>query len=351
MKNRLIASLLVIVIVLATAGCITRRPIDPIDALGSVWPMPEGSNIATLGQEYVSAVLYGYFFTVNHLHLQQDAMVRGHVDLEYFWEIEQEGSTVRQILLDGSMRSAKEYTGLYRLGFALGITETPQEAAAVEEQIAARLDELSGDVNLFTQLYRLSPEQMREAARKLNIASSYFRQAMDDITFDEETARELYDADPDAFDLVTVRHVLIGINEEMTETQVEVSGDFARALLERVDYGEDIGSLAAQYSEDPGSRFTDGEYIFRRDGRFASEFEEWAFAATPGDTGIVQTVHGYHIMQLMDRTTFEELDDAIIEQQVRAIIFKENHQALYDLVDADGWVYDRRLLNMFISSI
>ena len=353
MKSKYIAALLVALLVFISVGCTTIPTQDshPGLALGRAWPLPDNANIATLGQEYVPAIIYAYFFTGNHNDLQRDAMLMGHVDLEYFWNIEMGGTTVRQMLLDGAMRSAKEFTAFYRLGYAAGITESPQEAAAAQNHIDALLDDLDGDQEMFVKLYRLSPEQMREVVRQLTIATSYRRQELDAIEVTEEIMRERYSADPGAFDFVTVRHILLQATARDDEAHIDVSGELAGVLLDRINAGEEIGELAAEYSEDFYSRDRNGEYTFQRNGQMVPEFEQWAFAATPGDTGIVRTMHGYHVMQLMSRTSFEELDPAAVEHQVRILIFEDNHRATFVLVNAGGWVYDYEMIDRFIASM
>ena len=364
MKNKLTAVLLAIILVLAATGCASNTPPDPEVAFAELdpdiiepnllptqWhPIPDGANIATLGEEYVPAILYAYFFTVYHLNLQQNAIMTGQPDLEAFWNLEQDGVTIRQLLLDESMNAAKEQSSFYRLGASLGMTETDEEAKSAEEQIAALLEQMDGNVERFTQTYRLTPEQMREVMRRVAIAGHYLMQTMADIEVPEQALRETYDADPDAFDQVTVRHVLIDIREITDDAERAEATALAESILERVNAGEEIGELAAQYSDDLGSRDTDGEYTFGM-GAMVPEFEQWAFAAAPGDTGKVLTQFGYHIMLLMDRTDFEELETSAIEQQARVNIFEEMHQDLFERAGSDDWVYDYELLDKFAASV
>jgi len=361
MKNKLIAVLLAVMLVISAAGCATPLPEDlPEDlpqpaqdvplAQDSNWPVQDQANIATRGEEYVPVIIYAYFFALYQANLQHHAMMTGQTDLEAFWGMEQDGVTIRQMLVDEAMRAAKEYTAFYRLGFAQGITESDEQAKHSDEQIAILLEQAEEDEDRFIETYRLTPEQLREAMRRVNVAAGYVAQSLEDIAATDEALREAYDADPDAFDQVTVRHVLIGVNDEMTEDERAAATALAYEILERINGGEAIGELAAQYSEDPGSADADGEYTFGV-GMMVTEFEQWAFAATPGDTGVVLTQFGYHVMQLMSRTDFEDLDPSDLDEQARAIIFQENHQGIYDLIDEDDWVFDYELLDAFIASI
>ena len=98
---------------------------------------------------------------------------------------------------------------------------------------------------------------------------------------------------------VNVRHILI-----MTETLG--SAEAARAKAEEIyaewqagDRSEDsFANMAIEHSEDGGSA-TDGglyEEVYR--GEMVKAFEDWCFdeSRQPGDTGIVDTEYGSHIM-------------------------------------------------------
>ena len=347
MKRKLTAMLLVIVLVFVAAGC--NGNVTTLENEGS-WVVEDHTNIATLGDEYVPAVTYAYFFALYHQHMMHNATMQGH-DLETFWDLDQDGIPLRQWLIDETMRAAIEYTGFYRLARAQGMGESDEAAEAAENQIANLLEQMEDDRDLFIRTYRITPEQMREVMRKVSIATHYIFAASDAIVVPEQALRDVFNANPEAFAEVTVRHVLIDTRGITDENERAEATALAESILERVNAGEPIGELAAYYSDDPGSRYSDGEYTFGR-GVMVPEFEQWAFDAQPGDTGIVLTDFGYHIMQLMDaHTTFESVDMSEVEEQLRSEIFAEHHQDLLELMDSDDWVLNAELLGKFVATI
>ena len=342
MKRKLTAMLLVIVLVFVAAGCATT---DTDNLSSGEWSVPDQVNIATLGEEYVPAILYAYFFALYHQHLLHTAMMGGH-NMETFWGIEQDGVPLRQWLMDETIRAAIEYSGFYRLGLAQGMTEAEEDGQSSEAQVANLLEQMENNRETFIRTYRITPEQMREAMRMVNVAMNYLTTSMDAVVIPDEAIREAYELDPDSFAEVTVRHVLIDVREITDDDERAQATALAESILERINAGEPIGQLAAQYSDDPGSRDTDGEYTFGK-GVMVPEFEQWAFAAQPGDTGIVLTSFGYHVMQMMSRSA----DTSEIENQLRVEIFEENHRELHDLVYSDEWVFDEDLIVRFATFI
>jgi hypothetical protein len=119
-----------------------------------------------------------------------------------------------------------------------------------------------------------------------------------------------YGITKDTGKLIDVRHILIipeggTVNEDgKTKTYSEDEWKAclvkARKILNEWKSGEateeSFAQMAYQYSED---NFEEGglyEYVY--EGQMVEEFEDWCFDSSrePGDTGLVRTVFGYHIM-------------------------------------------------------
>lgn len=90
----------------------------------------------------------------------------------------------------------------------------------------------------------------------------------------------------------------------------------AEAVLQRLEK-EDFGKVAAQVSDDPGSKAKNGELGYFSRGQMVKEFEDAAFALPVGKTsGLVKSSFGYHIIKVTDKkpahkTTFEAVQNDI----------------------------------------
>ncbi|MBC7449592.1 MAG: peptidylprolyl isomerase [Hymenobacteraceae bacterium] len=75
-----------------------------------------------------------------------------------------------------------------------------------------------------------------------------------------------------------------------------------RELKTRIQAGEDFGTLAKQFSEDPGSASTNGELGFFKKKELTPEYEAASIRLEPGQmSDIVESPFGFHLIQLIER--------------------------------------------------
>ena len=96
---------------------------------------------------------------------------------------------------------------------------------------------------------------------------------------------------------VKLRHLLVKI--EPGVEQIDKTVILLKRLREKILKGETtFESVAAQYSQDPGSKNSGGGLGFVRRGNLVTEFESVAFTLKPGEISLpVKTEFGYHIIE------------------------------------------------------
>lgn len=151
-------------------------------------------------------------------------------------------------------------------------------------------------------------------------ANGYYNQLANQFQPTEEELDAYYDEHADGYaaggitkDLksVDVRHILLypegadGTNiftEEFPDEAWAAGEEAAKALLEQFLAGEQteeaFAALAGEHSQDPGSNQNGGLYEGVTEGEMVQAFNDWCFdeARQVGDTGIVKTEYGYHVM-------------------------------------------------------
>lgn len=99
--------------------------------------------------------------------------------------------------------------------------------------------------------------------------------------------------------LPTVRHILVSVSDTSDEEAMAEAKTEAQEILDEFLAGdateEAFGALADEKSDDSAEG---GLYENVVPGYMEDAFEDWCFDASrqPGDTGIVETAYGYHVM-------------------------------------------------------
>jgi parvulin-like peptidyl-prolyl isomerase len=187
------------------------------------------------------------------------------------------------------------------------ITPTPEVAPAVSPTPTTEISPTATPTPMtrerFEELYGqfLSNVQettgMSEAEYRETVEASLLREKMEESIGEEVPTHELQ---------IRARHILVETREE------------AERVLERLDHGEDFGSLARVLSQDPGSAQERGDLGWFPQGQMVPEFDEVAFNLRPGEiSDIVETSFGFHIILVEERDGNRELDPTTVEQRIR----------------------------------
>lgn len=133
---------------------------------------------------------------------------------------------------------------------------------------------------------------------------------------------------------VDARHILVfpeGGNADgiYSEEEWEACRMKAQEILDQYLAGEateeSFAALANEKSEDPGSNTNGGLYEDMYEGQMVEPFENWCFDESRkyGDTGLVQTSYGYHVMFYVGSTSAWDqyaMEDLIAER-ANAMVF------------------------------
>ena len=257
----------------------SMEPFDPED---------EDSEMMTWEQYFIEAALDAY---QQQAALAQEADAVGHQmaeeDLEYLDSLVDE---LQEAAVQNGWESAEAYLQIsYGSGVSVEDFKTYVELYMKAYSYAASLQEVE-----------YTPEDV-EAYFDENEA--YY--SSNGVTKDDHA-------------MINVRHILImpEVDKDTDDDgEPNDSSDAAWAAAEqkaneiykqwKEDPTEDhFAELAGSESEDPGSVDNGGLYESVYPGQMVTEFNDWCFddARQPGDTAIVRTDYGYHVMYYVDQT-------------------------------------------------
>jgi peptidyl-prolyl cis-trans isomerase C len=154
-----------------------------------------------------------------------------------------------------------------------GIEVTDEDAAAYRSQLVSDFG---------------SEEALLEAARGQAITPSL----LDEVFVYQEAGVQLLVRDlagDDEVEIRTIRHILVGSEEE------------AQDVVDELDAGADFATLAAERSIDTGSAQRGGELPPTGPGSYVDGFEQAAWESPEGETvGPVESEFGWHVLEVVE---------------------------------------------------
>lgn len=134
---------------------------------------------------------------------------------------------------------------------------------------------------------------------------------------------------------VNARHILVKptiiLSDDGAQKQLK---DFVR----RIKAGEaSFGELAQQYSQDPGSAAQDGELGYQTPDLYVPEFKHQIETLPVGQISEpFKTVHGWHIVEVLDRREVDRTDSALKNKAYRILFNRKFNE------EASAWLQELR---------
>ncbi len=119
-----------------------------------------------------------------------------------------------------------------------------------------------------------------------------------------EIKKHFYSIPNDSLPIINaqVKIAHLTLSPQINANEKKQIQDKLEGLRQRIISGEDFGTLAVLYSEDPGSSVKKGELGFMQREMLVPEFSAVAFALKKGEVSeIVESSFGFHIIELIEK--------------------------------------------------
>jgi len=239
------------------------------------------------------------------------------------WETKIGTDTAEGLAKNSALESAQEFKIQLMKAKDSGIKLDQSDKNSVDTYINKIIQTNNGKAQAATQVkavYGLTLDELKGVYQEMQIVDKFMAQEKAKIKPTDAEMKNYYDTKMEkAGEFTTVWHVLVSTqdssNNALPAADQKTKEKLAEDILTKVKSGVNFDSLVQQYSDDPGSMSTAGEYTIGK-GQMVAEFENWAFKAKPGDVAIVKTSYGYHVMKKptykeeLSRTKEKTIDNA-----------------------------------------
>lgn len=204
----------------------------------------------------------------------------------------------------------------------------------VNDRIAMVKAKIGGDEGLKKALGKESLEQFRAAVYRLLVSKK-----AEEVTVDKKA--EVSEAELLKFyqentymyqqpKQYRASHILVKVNPSLVGEEREKLVQKAHDLAERAKAGENFHNLA-YYNSDEDTKFVGGDVGYFQSGQTVKEFEDAIRDLDLGDiVGPVETISGFHIIQLTGIKDPRLLDYEEVRPQIKETIEEKTRQRLYD---------------------
>jgi len=309
----------------ATAGATTAVPV--------VLPAVATATM-TIDGKTVSAAEYDFYYYSNYRTYAQYASygavptvaADGSIDLTAVCALSKDGTqTWGDFIKESAQKQLQDVYILTNYAAAAGVTTTAADQTTIDSfyasvQTNADSFSMSADEYL-TTLYGASVNKasLDPIIARYLLASDYMSSLQGVYTFTDAEMQTFYTANKDTYkdiDVPTVRHILflapVGASgyTDATPDELAKAKALAEATLAKIKTYDDMVTIGDAAFAD-GSALESAEYSVAV-GSMVTSFEDWCYDAArkPGDTGIVQSEYGYHVMYYV-KTQKDWVADAI----------------------------------------
>jgi parvulin-like peptidyl-prolyl isomerase len=212
-------------------------------------------------------------------------------------------------------------------------SEQPDAAATPAATVTALPTPAPTSRATTTPARTLLQSRLRDFLQATGVSEGYLRRTIEADLLKEKLRLQLAEQIPAVQEQVHARHILVSDEEK------------AREVLRRIEAGERFEDVAAEVSQDPGTKDQGGDLGWFPRGIMVTEFEEAAFALQPGQLSRpVQTQFGYHVIRVDERAAGRPVESDQLEQLKRYALNKwlqqqKNPQTVqrFDLTPVMAW--------------
>lgn len=120
---------------------------------------------------------------------------------------------------------------------------------------------------------------------------------------------------------VLTAHIMVMLPTSMTATEEKAKETKIREAYQKLQDGAEFADIVQEYTEDPGTRDTDGKMRWISTGKIVKEYEDVAFSLNVGEISApFKTPFGWHIVKVLEKRgikPYEEMQKDIMRRIAR----------------------------------
>ena len=272
--------------------------------------LPEGV-IATVGDLKIDTSAFAIMYFNAKSKTESDKKLTDPAAISTYWKTGMEGTErSMEVLKKGTLDFARQYILYLNEVNKAGVKLSDQDKLNFEKTFNSTLAQQFGagiDYKAaINSIFHVTLENYKKYEQSSYLISKYQTDKLKTLaaTVTDKQALDYYNINKTALfsKKYVVQHILFktidATNTPLPKAGIDNAKKMADEILVRVKAGENMDNLALKYSQDtPGVKDNKGIYEVTQTSQFDAVFKAWALAHKQGDTGIIKTQFGYHVMK------------------------------------------------------
>ena len=265
--------------------------------------------IAMVAGIEITAPEFRYFLNYyKSSQLLNSGIAPGSADELGFWsnEVGDDGETMLDYAKRNTLAELVDLKMCVAIARERGIELDADDVANINTTLRSQADRFGGEDGLRAVLadeYGVTAEEYRKLLENYALRAKLLQEVRESTPASDEELQEYYDSHADELIMATVREIAFlseGLDAKHPRTD-EQTRAVAEDAMRRAQAGEDMAELAESLSEDIPAQADGGLATYSIADISYSLAATWAFDASPGDIGIIETAYGYCVIKLESR--------------------------------------------------
>jgi peptidyl-prolyl cis-trans isomerase C len=177
----------------------------------------------------------------------------------------------------------------------------------------------------------LTDEEYRVKIKRRKLIELLQAAIVEESKASDQEAREYYEANKERYVMPPswrLRHILISVPPESSPEEWDAKRKRAEEALQKIKDGEDMASVAWDYSDDP-YRVKGGDLGIVHSGRLVGALEQAVSKLKVGEVSdVVQSIYGYHIVRLEGKSEEEQIEFDDASEKIKETLSREKREKL-----------------------
>jgi len=155
------------------------------------------------------------------------------------------------------------------------------------------------------------------------------------INITDDAIKEYYVknmAKPEIKEGIRIQQIFLAVPPESSEEKIQELQNLAQNILESLQKGNDFGTLAQQYSQDPSAP-AGGDLGFFQKGELLPALEEAAYRLKDGEVGpLIKSQLGFHIIKVLEKREGDVKLDGWIKSrdQIKGVLYQKESERMFE---------------------